>query len=200
MPGRIAIPDHDGMRYCKSCSCFQPVSAFLQNRKTYECKAHVNALLRSYAEKRATPETKTVASIWKRCHQDKRLFHQPKLSIVQAGIFQKFEELQMKPRLDMALMPLDPCKELSLENSIMVTMKQRIAILKTWSEHEDLGMYRHLILDKNIDVHWLIKFYIVHRPCCVHMHLVYQCIMKLIQWVANEWITFWFGWRAWICI
>jgi hypothetical protein len=71
-----AVPDCNGVRFCRVCNQFVPISAFPKGQRRYTCKTHLWMRVRIKAQRAlfAKPRKKLLSSIWNRnnCYEDGR--------------------------------------------------------------------------------------------------------------------------------
>lgn len=71
--GLTAVPDHNGVRFCRVCNAFLPLRMFPKGHRRYTCRPHlwqrVGKKARQAAYK-AAPRRRLLASIWTRCWKD----------------------------------------------------------------------------------------------------------------------------------
>ena len=71
--GLPAVPDHEGVRFCRVCNAFRPLSMFPKGHRRYTCRPHLWQRIGKKARQaayRAMPRRKLLASIWTRCWKD----------------------------------------------------------------------------------------------------------------------------------
>ena len=71
--GLPVVPDHAGVRFCRACNAFRPLSMFPKGHRRYTCRPHLWQRIGKKARQaayRAMPRRKLLASIWTRCWKD----------------------------------------------------------------------------------------------------------------------------------
>ena len=71
--GLTAVPDHNGVRFCRVCNAFLPLSMFPKGHRRYTCRPHLWQRIGKKARKaayKAAPRRRLLASIWTRCWKD----------------------------------------------------------------------------------------------------------------------------------
>ena len=71
--GLPAVPDHAGVRFCRACNAFRPLSMFPKGHRRYTCRPHLWQRIGKKARQaayRAMPRRKLLASIWTQCWKD----------------------------------------------------------------------------------------------------------------------------------
>ena len=71
--GLSVVPDHEGVRFCRVCNAFLPLSMFPKGHRRYTCRPHLWQRIGKKARQaayRAMPRRKLLASIWTRCWKD----------------------------------------------------------------------------------------------------------------------------------
>ena len=67
------VPDHNGVRFCRVCNAFLPLSMFPKGHRRYTCRPHLWQRIGKKARKaayKAAPRRRLLASIWTRCWKD----------------------------------------------------------------------------------------------------------------------------------
>ena len=69
-----AVPDRNGVRFCRVCNEFLPIYAFPTGQRRYTCKTHLWMRVGIKAQKKlfAKPRKKLLSSIWNNCYKDGR--------------------------------------------------------------------------------------------------------------------------------
>jgi hypothetical protein len=67
-----AVPDCNGVRFCRVCNEFLPICAFPTGQRRYTCKTHLWMRVGIKAQKKlfAKPRKKLLSSIWNSCYKD----------------------------------------------------------------------------------------------------------------------------------
>ena len=71
--GLTVVPDHNGVRFCRVCNAFLPLSMFPKGHRRYTCRPHLWQRIGKKARKaayKAAPRRRLLASIWTRCWKD----------------------------------------------------------------------------------------------------------------------------------
>jgi len=129
------VPDRDGVRFCRVCQEFKPVSIFPAGPRRFVCRTHFwerqgkirKLLLFTNTRKRA------VICLWKQLYEDS-LTLGLSLALTQAEVAEMLEALEendhrcLSPS-DVAIMPRDLAVPISKENAAFVHKKTRRALL-----------------------------------------------------------------------
>ena len=67
-----AVPDRNGVRFCRVCNEFLPIYAFPTGQRRYTCKTHLWMRVGIKAQKKllAKPGKKLLSCIWNSCYKD----------------------------------------------------------------------------------------------------------------------------------
>jgi hypothetical protein len=67
-----AMPDCNGVRFCRVCNEFLPIYAFPTGQRRYTCKTHlwIRVGIKSQKKLFAKPRKKLFSSIWNICYKD----------------------------------------------------------------------------------------------------------------------------------
>ena len=92
--GLTVVPDHNGVRFCRVCNAFLPLSMFPKGHRRYTCRPHLWQRIGKKARKaayKAAPRRRLLASIWTRCWKDVNssclgMAHGGALALKQAGV------------------------------------------------------------------------------------------------------------------
>ena len=71
--GLTAVPDLNGVRFCRVCNAFLPLSMFPAGHRRYTCRPHLWQRVGKKARQtayNAVPRRRLLASIWTRCWKD----------------------------------------------------------------------------------------------------------------------------------
>jgi len=78
----------------------------------------------------ANPETKRRTQQWKRCYQDSKIFRHAPPSMCQIDIEIEIQKVDSKSSGNYAVMPVDTTIATSTLNVTVVTLKQRVELMK----------------------------------------------------------------------
>ena len=137
-----AVPDRNGVRFCRVCNEFLPIYAFPTGQRRYTCKTHLWMRVGIKAQKKlfAKPQKKLFSSIWNSCYKDgQRLARclglgawdlSPTLTQADIGSMLDAGAALEPPRSQlgvdqMALLPINLMAPLSTENAALVTKDER---------------------------------------------------------------------------
>jgi hypothetical protein len=140
-----AVPDCNGVRFCRVCNEFLPICAFPTGQRRYTCKTHLWMRVGIKAQKKllAKPGKKLLSSIWNSCYKDgQRLARclglgardlSPTLTQADIGSMLDAGAALEPPRSQlgvdtfdqMALLPINLTAPLSTENAALVTKDER---------------------------------------------------------------------------
>jgi hypothetical protein len=137
-----AVPDRNGVRFCRVCNEFLPIYAFPTGQRRYTCKTHLWMRVGIKAQKKlfAKHQKKLFSSIWNSCYKDgQRLARclglgawdlSPTLTQADIGSMLDAGAALEPPRSQlgvdqMALLPINLMAPLSTENAALVTKDER---------------------------------------------------------------------------
>jgi hypothetical protein len=140
-----AVPDRNGVRFCRVCNEFLPIYAFPTGQRRYTCKTHLWMRVGIKAQKKlfAKPRKKLLSSIWNNCYKDGRRLarclglgaRDLSLTLTQADIGSMLDagaalepprsQLGVDTFDQMALLPINLMAPLSTENAALVTKDER---------------------------------------------------------------------------
>jgi hypothetical protein len=134
------VPDRDGVRFCRVCQEFKPVSIFPAGPRRFVCRTHfwerhgkIRKLLLF-----TNPRKRAVICLWKRLYEDSRTLGLS-LALTQAEVAEMLETLEendhrgLSPS-DVAIMPRDLAAPVSRENAAFVHKKTRRALLSKFKQ------------------------------------------------------------------
>ena len=129
------VPDRDGVRWCRVCQAFKPVSIFPAGPRRFVCHTHFwerQGILRNPVLF-TNPRKRAVIHLWKRLYEDGHTLGLS-LALTQAEVAEMLEALEendhrgLSPS-DVAIMPRDLAAPVSRENAAFVHKKTRRALL-----------------------------------------------------------------------
>jgi hypothetical protein len=134
-----AVPDCNGVRFCRVCNQFLPICEFPKGQKRYTCKTHLWMRAGSKARRAlfaAKPRKKLLSSIWNNCYKDGRrlarclgldaLNLSPRLTQADIGsIDAEAAQISQLGVDQMAVLPINLKAPLSTENAALVTKDER---------------------------------------------------------------------------
>ena len=157
--GLAAVPDLHGVRFCRVCEDFLPVSAFPRGQRRYTCRAHLWERNGKKAKKTLLqkPRKRLLARLWMQCYKDRTAFGHARVELTQADIdalldtepcMQEFvsvhgwrtgdaEAVATAPKpaqsaqttLELAVLPRDPSKPLCKANAVLASKGARRQLL-----------------------------------------------------------------------
>ena len=112
--GLTAVPDHNGVRFCRVCNAFLPLSMFPKGHRRYTCRPHLWQRIGKKARKaayKAAPRRRLLASIWTRCWKDVNssclgMVHGTALALKQADIGGMLDALEASQSRNFSLASL----------------------------------------------------------------------------------------------
>jgi hypothetical protein len=136
-----AVPDYNGVRFCKACNKFLPICEFPNGQKRYTCKTHLWLRVGSKAAKRllANPRKKLLTHMWTQCYKDLRRLARC-LGLDALDKSQMLTQADIGSMLDasadleregsqlpdpMAVLPVNLMEPLSTTNAALVTKDER---------------------------------------------------------------------------
>jgi hypothetical protein len=91
---------------------------------------------RSAKKMRNNPQKRSLSKVWARAYKDSRVFKQTRIAITQAEISKILGGMgktgALSEAVEIALVPADPTKVLSVSNSALVSISTRRALMKQW--------------------------------------------------------------------
>jgi len=150
-----AVPDLDGVRFCRDCNAAQPVAAFPVGTRRYVCRMHMWTRMAKPSRLRSArlnTDRRRLWVIWKRGWEDaKTLFRQTRVGLTQSDIASLLAALT--PGVDsgdqkMCIVPRYPTRVLSLENAVIVDMPERRVLLHAVRD-DGITAYITLIEEKH---------------------------------------------------
>ena len=133
-----SVPDQNGVRFCTHCEEFISLAKFPSGTRRYICKAHlwIASGQRSAKKMRNNPQKKSLTKVWARAYKDCRVFKQTRIAITQAEISKLLDRIEKTGTVletgEIALVPADPTKVLSVSNSALVETSTRSVLIKQW--------------------------------------------------------------------
>ena len=129
-----AVPDLNGVRFCRVCREFLPTGMFPRGQRRFTCRPHIWQRIGKKSRKAllTKPRKKLLASIWTRCYKDARLLGLS-LLLKQKDIdrmLDTLEEQSSNMRIDeVALLPKELSVPVSKENTALVSKHERQALI-----------------------------------------------------------------------
>ena len=136
------------MRYCRGCGDFVKLDLFSKGpTRQFACRKHMNlygGVKKAKKKQLANPETKRRTEQWRRCYQDgKKLRHAPP-SMCQFAIEKEIQKVDSKSTGNYAVMPVDIKIATSPLNVTVVTLEQRVELMKL-VDARDLDTYTRVL-------------------------------------------------------
>jgi hypothetical protein len=130
------IPDHPGgLRFCRQCASFLPISQFHAGVRRFECKTHALERAGRY-RKNAAPldaNRRAVQRVWHALWADSRIvFGRKNAGLTQADVRHLFEQKGMALDIGWRVFPKDPHAEWGLKNAEIVPKGVRNALVSTF--------------------------------------------------------------------
>ena len=140
-PKLPAVPDCNGVRFCRVCNEFLPICEFPKGQKRYTCKTHLWMRVGRNATKAlmAKPRKRLLTSIWNNCYKDVRRLARclgldalnPAQTLTQTDIgsildaWAALEPERSQLPEPMAVVPMNLLEPLSTTNAALVTKDGR---------------------------------------------------------------------------
>jgi hypothetical protein len=135
-----AVPDLNGVRFCRVCREFLPTGMFPRGQRRFTCRPHIWQRIGKKSRKAllAHPRKRLLASIWIQCYKDGRLLGLS-LELTQADVGRMLDTLEAAgsdPATpgtpgadDVAVLPKDLSSPISTGNAVLVAKAARRALL-----------------------------------------------------------------------
>ncbi len=126
--------DPDSTRFCIECKTFLPTHQFQNWCRRTICKMHYNERMRlgkrqSWAE---NPQKRQANVVWQIAYADSKKVYDQKLNITPAQVLSILSSADITVDSVVRLIPLDPCKELSMDNYCLTSQKNRMDLASVW--------------------------------------------------------------------
>ena len=134
-PNLAAVPDLHGMRFCRACADFLPLSEFPRGQRRYICRAHLweRTGRRAKGALLAKPRKRLLSRLWMQCYRDRVAFGQPRVALTQADIDSLLgasEARLQSEKCGLAVVPRDPRRPLARDNAALVSGEARRRMLE----------------------------------------------------------------------
>ena len=137
------IPDAPGgLRFCRQCSSFLPITQFHAGVRRFECKTHALERAGRY-RKNIIPDAdkRAVARVWHALWADSRIvFGRQKAGLTQADVCHLFEHKGVEPNLGWRVVPKDPSGEWGVKNAEIVPKGVRNVLVSAFSKRKGEGV------------------------------------------------------------
>ena len=151
-----AVPDHDGLRFCRFCEDFLPITEFPRGQRRYTCRMHHWERTGRKAKKTllTKPGKKLLNRIWMQCYKDRVVFGQHRVELTQADIGALIDSDQRArvdsdqrarvdpdncplrdsepPTNELIVLPKDTRKPISRENAMLASKEVRRELLRSF--------------------------------------------------------------------
>ncbi len=150
--GMAPIPDSPcGLRFCRQCNEFKPVSEFPAGKRRYQCRKHVQERCKASRQKQndGCGSKKAVARVWHAAYVDARAVFQRKVTkLSQADVAKLFAEDGVEPSAEFRALPVNPDEAISPHNAILVSKGERRMLVREWTRaaEGDVARYRGVLL------------------------------------------------------
>jgi hypothetical protein len=139
------IPDHPGgLRFCRQCATFLPISQFHAGVRRFECKTHALERAGRY-RKNAVPvdaSRRAVQRVWHALWSDCRIFGRKKAVLTQADVRYLFEKQGLEPDINYRVVIKDPDAEFGLKNAEIVPKGVRNVLVSAFSKRNGEGVWK----------------------------------------------------------
>ena len=130
------IPDPPcGMRFCRKCNEFLPISEFYPGQRRYQCRSHTVSVRdpKVRVKRLSDPPKRAVCQIWQNSWEDSAILMEKKrIDITQAKVRKMFHDRGIEPTLKHRIVPLNPRALLTSENAKIVSTEERKALMACW--------------------------------------------------------------------
>ena len=133
--------NNSGVRYCRQCKQLLPLNKFRPGKRRYVCAMHLGQ--KSTKRLCGTAELRAGHAICCRTRRDMPLFGQPKRIVVnnkQVAALLTAEQVTNFGKWRMV--PLDPSKQITLNNIAILGSSQYKFIIGSWKIKKDVNAYR----------------------------------------------------------
>jgi len=121
-------------RYCRGCGDFVKLDLFSRGpTRQFACRKHMNlygGVKQSKKKQMENPETKRRTQQWRRCYEDSRRLRHAPPSMSQVDIEREIQKVDSKSTGNYAVMPVDIKIATSPQNVTVVTLQQRLDLMK----------------------------------------------------------------------
>jgi len=143
-------PAKNGLRYCRGCDDFVALDLFPRgSRPGFACRKHVNVYGggREIKQKRMRdPIIKRRTWAWKMAYGDGKKFKQIPIGMCQKEIETEINKVDKQETGNYVMMPIDTGKRITTENSVVVTLEQRKALMKLVNK-QNIEEYTRIVLE-----------------------------------------------------
>jgi hypothetical protein len=128
-----------GLRFCRDCKTLIPLSQFMPGQRIFKCRSHFLESRRKLVS--ATPIKRSLNCVRAKSHQDLAIFGQKAMSIGSNEIRLLLTTDQLLDSSKVSIVPVDPCKPLSVSNCVVITTDQRREVINGWRKNHDAKAY-----------------------------------------------------------
>jgi len=125
-------------RWCKTCNEFMNLNLFRKTGGDFLCKKHMYLQMgRKYRAKQLTDPMKAgMLTIRNICSKDSKTFKQVSIGLSSDEIRKITMHVNAEDLATIALLPVDPTRQMSLDNVIVVHRKKRDKMIKVFKEND----------------------------------------------------------------
>lgn len=124
--------DRDGKRFCRMCNDYLPLAAFPAGQRRYACRTHLWQRVGRPAKRKmlAKPQKRLLSRLWMQCYKDRLVFGHARVELTQAELAALLEAAgDDASASELAVLPKDPRKPLSLGNAVLASREARAKML-----------------------------------------------------------------------
>ena len=129
------------VRWCKTCNDFVCLSLFRKGVVEFLCKKHMydQRGRKAMANVRNKPENIGFMSIRNICYVDMKTFKQNSIGLKREEIEMVTNSIIKSELIKFALLPIDPSKQMSIDNVVLVSREKRVNMMKIFKDnrHEE---------------------------------------------------------------
>ena len=135
------IPDHPGgLRFCRQCATFLPISQFHAGVRRFECKTHALERAAKY-RKDAVPvdaSRRAVQRVWHAFWTDCRILGRKNAGLKQKDVRLLFEQKGMEPDINCRVVPKNPDVEWGVGNAEIVPKHIRSELVRRETKRSNI--------------------------------------------------------------
>lgn len=127
-----AVPDFDGVRFCRHCNARIPLSLFPKGKRRYVCRQHAWQHVKKPHKARVAADARRALLFrqWQRCYADAKTFQHAHIDSTQEDLARLLTAAGSEDHT-MAAVPRDPASVLSNDNAVVVPNDTRKKLLRT---------------------------------------------------------------------
>ena len=127
------VSSHES-RFCIECKAFLPLHLFQPWCRRTVCKTHYNERMRLGKQLAwvKNPQKRQANIVWQIAYSDSRKVYDQKLNITPAEVLDVLKGSNILTDSVVRLVPLDPCRSLSMDNFCLTSQKNRTDLASVW--------------------------------------------------------------------